>query len=146
MQKTANSAVQIYTIRKQMLINILTVGIGGFLGAISRYLIILLNDKFYNNYNFPFDTLFVNVLGSFLIGIALALGVKYDILSRHTLGSFLLVTGFLGSFTTFSAFSRDTLILFMEKYYTTAVMNILLNVILSIGMVIVGYFLIIKKF
>ena len=129
-----------------MLINILTVGIGGFLGAISRYLIILLNDKFYNNYDFPFDTLFVNVLGSFLIGIALALGVKYDILSRHTLGSFLFVTGFLGSFTTFSAFSRDTLILFMEKYYTTAVMNILLNVILSIGMVILGYFLIIKKF
>ena len=129
-----------------MLINILTVGIGGFLGAISRYLIILLNDKFYNNYNFPLDTLFVNVLGSFLIGIALALGVKYNILSRHTLSSFLLVTGFLGSFTTFSAFSRDTLILFMEKYYSATALNIFLNVLLSIGMVIVGYFLIIKKF
>ena len=129
-----------------MAIDILTVGIGGFLGAISRYLIILLNDKLYNNYDFPFDTLFVNVLGSFLIGIALALGVKYDILSRHTLGSFLFVTGFLGSFTTFSAFSRDTLILFIDKYYSAAVLNIFLNVLLSIGMVIVGYFLIIKKF
>jgi len=128
-----------------MLINILTVGIGGFFGAISRYLIILLNDKFYNNYDFPFDTLFVNVLGSFLIGIALALGVKYNILSRHTIGSFLFVTGFLGSFTTFSAFSRDTLILFLERYYSLAIYNILLNTVLSLGMVVVGYFLIIKK-
>ena len=129
-----------------MIINILTVGIGGFLGAISRYLIILLNDKYYNNYDFPFDTLFVNVLGSFLIGIALALGVKYDILSRHTFGSFLFVTGFLGSFTTFSAFSRDTLILLLERYYSTVILNIFLNVTMSLGMVIVGYLLVIKKF
>ena len=129
-----------------MIINILTVGMGGFFGAISRYLIILLNDKFYNNYDFPFDTLFVNVLGSFLIGIALALGVKYDILSRHTFGSFLFVTGFLGSFTTFSAFSRDTLILFLERYYSTVILNIFLNVILSLGMVVLGYLLVIKKF
>jgi len=122
------------------------VGIGGFFGATCRYLIVLLNDKFYNNYDFPFDILFVNILGSFLIGIALALGVKHDILSRHTIGSFLFVTGFLGSFTTFSAFTRDTLILFLEKYYTLAIFNILLNTVLSLGMVVVGYFLIIKKF
>ena len=129
-----------------MIINVLTVGIGGFFGASSRYLIVLLNDKLYNNYDFPFDTLFVNVLGSFLIGIALAVGVKYNILSRHTIGSFLFVTGFLGSFTTFSAFSRDTLILFLERFYAQAVINVFLNMILSLGMVIVGYFLIIKKF
>lgn len=129
-----------------MLINILIVGVGGFLGAISRYLIVLLNDKFYNNYDFPFDTLFVNIVGSFLIGITLALAVKYDILSRHTFGSFLFVTGFLGSFTTFSAFTRDTLILLLERYYTTAVLNIFLNVFLSLSMVIIGYLLIIKKF
>jgi len=129
-----------------MLINILIVGVGGFLGAISRYLIVLLNDKFYNNYDFPFDTLFVNIVGSFLIGITLALALKYDILSRHTFGSFLFVTGFLGSFTTFSAFTRDTLILLLERYYTTAVLNIFLNVFLSLSMVIIGYLLIIKKF
>ena len=129
-----------------MLTNILIVGIGGFLGASSRYIIILLNDKFYNNYDFPFDTLVVNVIGSFLIGISLALAVKYNILSRHTFGSFLFVTGFLGSFTTFSAFSRDTLILFLERYYSLTVMNIVLNIVLSFGMVAIGYFLIIKKF
>jgi len=129
-----------------MLTNILIVGVGGFIGAISRYLIILFNDKYYNNYDFPFDTLLVNVIGSFLIGITLALAVKYNILSRHTIGSFLFVTGFLGSFTTFSAFSRDTLILFLERYYSLVALNILLNIILSFGMVALGYFLIIKKF
>ncbi len=60
-----------------MILNILTIGIGGFRGAISRYLIVLLNDKPYNNYDLPFNALLVNVVGSFLIGIALALGVKY---------------------------------------------------------------------
>ena len=129
-----------------MAINILLIGMGGFFGTISRYLIIVLNDKLYNNYDFPFDTLFVNILGSFLIGIALALGVKYDILSRGTIGSYLFVTGFLGAFPTFSAFSRDTLILLLEHYYTTVVINVFLNVFLSLGMVIAGYWLIIKKF
>ena len=129
-----------------MLTNILIIGIGGFFGAISRYLIVILNDKLYNNYEFPFDTLFVNVLGSFLIGVALALGVKYNLLSRGTIGSYLFVTGFLGAFTTFSAFSRDTLILLLERYYTTALLNILLNVGLSIALVILGYFVVIKKF
>ena len=129
-----------------MLINILLVGIGGFFGAICRYLIILLNDKYFNNYEFPFDTLFVNVLGSFLIGVSLALAVKYGIFSRHTAGSFLFITGFLGSFTTFSAFSRDGLVLLMQRYYGLFVSNILLNIVLSLIMLITGYFLIIKKF
>jgi len=129
-----------------MYINILFVGIGGFLGAVSRYLIILLNDKFLNNYDFPFDTLFVNVLGSFLIGITLALGIKYDILSRGTIGSYLFTTGFLGAFTTFSAFSRDTLILFMERFYAVAILNIFLNIVLSLLFIATGYFILIKKF
>jgi len=129
-----------------MLINILLVGLGGFLGAICRYLIILFNDKYFNNYQFPLDTLIVNVFGSFLIGISLALAVKYGVFNRHTTGSFLFVTGFLGSFTTFSAFSRDSLILVMEKFYGLFVANIFLNVSLSLIMVAAGYFLIIKKF
>ena len=129
-----------------MLINILLVGIGGFLGAICRYMIILFNDKYFNNYQFPFDTLFVNVLGSFFIGISLALAVKYGVFSRHTAGSFLFITGFLGSFTTFSAFSRDSLILVMEKFYGLFIANIFLNVSLSLVMVAAGYLLIMKKF
>ena len=129
-----------------MLTNILLVGIGGFFGAICRYIIILTNDKYFNNYQFPFDTLFVNVLGSFLIGVSLALAIKYGIFSRHTAGSFLFITGFLGSFTTFSAFSRDSLILVMEKFYGLFIANIFLNVSLSLIMVAAGYFLIIKKF
>ena len=128
-----------------MLTNVLIVGIGGFIGAICRYLIIILNDKLYNNYEFPFDTLFVNVLGSFLIGIALALGIKYNVFARGTISSYLFVTGFLGAFTTFSAFSRDTLILLIERQYLTVTINILLNVVLSISFVIIGYLIIVKR-
>jgi len=128
-----------------MLTNVLIVGIGGFIGAICRYLIIILNDKLYNNYEFPFDTLFVNVLGSFLIRIALALGIKYNVFARGTISSYLFVTGFLGAFTTFSAFSRDTLILLIERQYLTVTINILLNVVLSISFVIIGYLIIVKR-
>ncbi|OGC04755.1 hypothetical protein A2276_02135 [candidate division WOR-1 bacterium RIFOXYA12_FULL_43_27] len=126
--------------------NLLYIGLGGFLGSICRYLSFQALDRYYHRYHFPLGTLAVNALGSFLIGAALALSIKHNILGRHTLGHFLLVTGFLGGFTTFSAFSQDNLILIMEKQYWLFALNTLLNVGLGLALVAAGYMLVERCF
>jgi len=125
-----------------MINNILLIGIGGFLGAISRYIVFLCSDNFYHKFNFPLGTLIVNAFGSLLIGMTLALSVKYNLFARHTIGHYIFVTGFLGAFTTFSTFSQDNLILFLEKNYGFLLLNIALNLFLAFGFIVAGYFLI----
>ena len=128
-----------------MITNLLTVGLGGFLGAISRYCIFLLDDHFYHESEFPLGTLVVNLSGSLLIGIALGLSVKFNILSRGSFSHYIFVTGFLGTFTTFSTFSQDSFQLLTEKHYWFFIGNIILNVALGIALAALGYFLITKK-
>nr|VFK50139.1 MAG: CrcB protein [Candidatus Kentron sp. TUN]VFK51161.1 MAG: CrcB protein [Candidatus Kentron sp. TUN]VFK57328.1 MAG: CrcB protein [Candidatus Kentron sp. TUN] len=128
-----------------MIINLLIIGIGGFVGAISRYLIFMVDRHFYHQYDFPLGTLFVNLVGSLLIGIALGMSVKYNILSRGSPGHYLFITGFLGAFTTFSTFSQDSFILLMEKQYWFFITNILLNVIAGITLTMLGYFLVLDE-
>ena len=86
--------------------NILLIGFGGFLGAISRY---LLNEAVikYIPTNFPTGILIVNILGCLIIGLVLG----NSIMSKDNLYYFFAV-GFLGSFTTMSAFSYQAIQLF----------------------------------
>nr|VFK17888.1 MAG: CrcB protein [Candidatus Kentron sp. LPFa] len=123
--------------------NLLTIGIGGFAGAISRYLVFMIDRHLYHQYHFPLGTLFVNLLGSFLIGMALGMSVKYDILSRGSFGHYLFITGFLGAFTTFSTFSQDSFSLLMDKQYWFFIANILINVIVGIMLTMSGYLLVV---
>jgi len=87
---------------------ILSVAAGGALGAVARYLVMVQAGHLFG-LNFPFGTFVVNILGSFMLGALI------EILSTvWSIGGELramLVVGFLGSFTTFSAFSLDTLTL-----------------------------------
>lgn len=81
---------------------ILLVFIGGGTGSILRYLI----SRGLNNVTvLPLGTLFVNVLGSLIIGFVLGLSFKQQLISEN--GMLLLATGFCGGFTTFSAFSYE---------------------------------------
>lgn len=128
-----------------MITNLLIIGIGGFAGAISRYVIFMIDRQFYHQYHFPLGTLFVNLIGSFLIGIALGMSVKYNILSRGSFGHYLFVTGFLGAFTTFSTFSQDNFSLLMDKQYWFFIANVLFNVILGITLTMLGYFLVVDE-
>ncbi len=79
----------------------LLIGIGASVGAISRYLVsfILLKTVIFG---FPIGTVIVNLLGCFLIGIFLAINTN-----NKELMSPLIIIGFLGSFTTFSAFTKE---------------------------------------
>ena len=121
--------------------NLLYIGFGGFIGSVCRYLAFQATDHLYHRYHFPFGTLAVNAAGSFLIGAALALSLKHHGLERHSIGHLLLVTGFLGGFTTFSTFSQDNLVLIMEKQFGLFALNALLNVGLGLALVAAGYLL-----
>ena len=90
------------------MLNCLVVGVGGFLGAVLRYLLCLLPLKAGNG--FPFATLAVNILGAFLIGFITAESVKLGGGNEKTL--LFLRTGLCGGFTTFSTFSLEVSELF----------------------------------
>lgn len=113
----------------------IAVAIGGAIGALNRYALVTLV-HFYAGKDFPYGTLIVNVLGSFLIGWVLVLATERA--HWHPAVSGLVVTGFLGAFTTFSAFSMETLSLIQKGAFELALANIALNVLLCLAAVYFG--------
>lgn len=114
---------------------ILCVGLGGFIGAISRYLISMQASKFFTG-RIPIGTLFVNILGGLLIGFILELNSKTNVISPQM--KLFLTIGLMGGLTTFSTFSYETVGLFSDGSYISAMVNIILNVILSLIGVVIG--------
>ncbi len=101
---------------------IVLIGVGGSIGAVSRYLISsALLSRF--GTGFPWGTLSVNLLGCFLMG--LLLGVGWHSNSRVFV---FLAIGILGSLTTFSAFSAETLRFANDAKYEYLILNVLANV------------------
>ncbi len=118
---------------------ILAVGSGGFFGAVSRFYINTVVSK-----NFPHDlplaTLGVNIIGSFFIGILIALFLH--ITPSETTRVFL-ITGFLGAMTTYSTFAIESFFLLNSSLFY-GVLNIVLNVVGSIVAAGSGYKLLLK--
>ncbi len=112
------------------------IALGGAVGACSRYLIselcILLLGR-----GFPYGTLTVNVVGSFIMGLLMAMFHK-ELLAvepwRQVIG-----LGFLGALTTFSTFSMDNVILMQQGALLKMGLNVVLNVVLSISAAWVGF-------
>lgn len=103
------------------------VGAGGFLGAIFRFLI---SSAFYKfSPNFAYATLFVNSLGSLLIGFILTLASLASI--NPNLKNFLVV-GILGAFTTFSTFSYESICYLNSGEILKFALNVVLNVVLCL--------------
>ena len=121
--------------------NILFVALGGSIGAVLRYLISIFMIQVFGS-SFPFGTLLVNVLGSFLMGIVYALG-QLSHLSPEVKS--LVGVGLLGALTTFSTFSNETLLLMQEGLWFKSMLNVLLNVTLCLFMVYLGQQLIFSR-
>ena len=115
--------------------NLLAVGLGGFLGAIARYKMGEFVDSRLNT-RIPWGTLAVNVLGCLLIGAILGWLSTRENSSRTT--ELFLVTGILGSLTTFSTFGHDTINLIRQGAVGPAVGNVALNVVVGLVAVTVG--------
>jgi CrcB protein len=118
-----------------MIPTVLQVAFGGAIGAAARYSMGVVLVRF--SAGFPIGVLAVNVAGSFLMGLA----VVY--LGQKVLNQFnpFLMTGVLGGFTTFSAFSLEAYILFERGAVGQAAIYVFISVILSIAALIAGIFI-----
>mgnify|MGYP006077928255 FL=1 len=106
---------------------LLTVGLGGALGAILRYMSGLWITNLIPNRPY-LATLLVNVFGSLLIGLFYLASEYLQIKDELRL---LLVVGFLGSLTTFSTFSYEFVLMINQKSYLLAISYIALNLFIS---------------
>lgn len=118
--------------------SLIMISMGGALGAIARYLTYLCFQS-QNLLHFPWATLFINTLGCLVMGIIMALIDRGG--SYHQQLLFFAVTGFLGSYTTFSAFSFENLQLIRANQYGLVMLNISANVMLGLAAIWSGRYI-----
>jgi len=119
---------------------VLWVGVGGFVGTVARYLVNVASLRVVSLQTFPLGTVIVNIVGCFLIG---ALGRSIELRPEldPTLRLVVLV-GFLGGFTTFSAFAAESVALFQNGHTTRAFLNVVGQVVVGLAAAAIGYGLI----
>lgn len=121
----------------QLLSKILILGVGGAFGTLSRYYVSGMVHKFCG-IGFPWGTLAVNLIGSFLIGLSWGIFENTTISSSIKLFLFI---GIFGGFTTFSTYTYECLNLLKVGLYKTAFLNIIVSNILGILLVWAGFVL-----
>lgn len=113
----------------------LIAGAGGFVGTCCRYLVTRWCAMMFSG-SWPLGTFLVNVAGCFVFGVLLGLFEKAQTVS--TTESLLLVTGFCGGFTTFSAFAGEVCLLGDKGQFVTSLVYLLASVAIGVIMVIAG--------
>jgi CrcB protein len=119
--------------------NIALVFFGGGVGSIFRYLVYLFTSHFFID-RFFLGTFLVNIVGSFLIGVFYFLASD-SVKMISDSAKLLLITGFLGGFTTFSAFSLEFLKLIETGQILIAGLYVLFSVAISLALVFAGFYL-----
>ena len=119
------------------LISILSVSAGAALGGVSRFLI----SEWYkiDSTKFPYTTCFINLVGSFLLGMIVAWSIKFPLSNSLKL---FLGTGFCGGFTTFSTFSLDWLTLIQHGQASLGIAYVLVSVLGGLLFAWIGFRLI----
>jgi CrcB protein len=116
-------------------LSILAIAIGGAFGSVSRFLVAREMGRQLGNF-LPYGTLVVNVLGSLALGwLATVFLARPEINIALRLG---IAVGFLGAFTTFSAFSFESVQLMLNGAVWRAVLNVTVNTVVCLGMCYLG--------
>ena len=115
----------------------LLICLGGAVGTGARYLFSTAVTRAFGN--FPFGTLGVNVIGSFLASVIMVLALEKSALSNDV--RLILVTGMLGGFTTYSSFNYETLHLAQSGAAQLAFVNVLVTLVACLGAGIAGIWL-----
>ncbi|GGF83777.1 MULTISPECIES: fluoride efflux transporter CrcB [Rhizobium] len=115
--------------------NILLAALGGAIGSVLRYLVGVFSVRWFGP-SFPWGTLAVNVVGSFIIGLSV------EMIARRFNASMelrvFIVTGIIGGFTTWSSFSLDTMVLFERGAITAAAAYVIGSLVVSFAAVFAG--------
>jgi CrcB protein len=117
------------------MMNVLVIGIGGFVGAVARYGIAVWIGQRWGR-SFPLGTFVINVSGSFLIGLLMTLMAER--FTENPQWRLLLVVGFLGAYTTFSTFEYETGALLKDGEWLFAGLNVVLSVIVGFAALKLG--------
>jgi CrcB protein len=116
-------------------VTLVLVGVGGFLGAVSRYLV----DGWVSNLTgatFPFGTLLINLSGSFVLGVLFALSIERAIVPAAIRAPVLI--GFIGAYTTFSTLTLETWRLVEDGSLAIAFGNLAGSMLLGLVAVVAG--------
>lgn len=118
------------------MISLLAIAMGGALGAMARHGVSMLA-VLWAGYGFPWGTLSVNIIGSFLMGALITMLAHWGDELPAAFRNFA-VTGFLGAFTTFSTFSLDAVTLWERGEIIPAALYVGASVVISLAALIAG--------
>ena len=121
-----------------MLNSLLVVVIGGGVGSVLRWAVSMKMNPL--NAPIPLGTLVVNLVGGFIIGLAMATFNRVTHLDANW--KLLITTGFCGGLTTFSTFSLDVVYFLQDGRFTWALINMLLNLAGSLAMTLLAFMLV----
>jgi fluoride exporter len=116
-------------------VTLLLVGLGGFLGAATRYLV----DGWVSGATggtFPWGTLAINVSGSFILGVLFAIATERSILPPDVRPAVMI--GFLGAYTTFSTWMLESARLIEDGAFAAALLDVGGSVVLGVAAVFLG--------
>lgn len=120
-----------------MIRDLFYIGCGGFLGAVSRFIISGWVQSISRSGTFPWGTLGVNLIGCFFIGLLGGMADHHELFSPET--RLFLFIGILGSFTTFSTFGYESLALIRDQQIMSVLFNIFAHVVFGLAAAWVGY-------
>jgi CrcB protein len=114
---------------------VVLIAFGEAVGSVLRYLTSFIVNKYWNNH-FPLSTLIINTVGCFLIGSITGYCIKNNM--QNSSLSWLLITGFCGGFTTFSAFGLENVTLFQNNHQLIAFAYIAFSLFIGLFFVWLG--------
>ena len=117
--------------------SIFLIGIGGFIGSIMRYLIYIWTQSLFKELSFPLGTLIVNISGCLLLGLLNGWAENHQFFTLQI--RLFMFVGLLGSYTTFSTFSYQTIEMIQSGHSYQALLNVAIQVIVGLFAAFIGF-------